>query len=132
MAHSLYGLKRLEGLRLTSGLADSLAGDKPFLLARKCLLFAPHHGSLRKLPDLGFIGRPAEDPKETVLAALGLDWTPHLDPFIQKLYVDSFYLHRGDSSISSNGKTPALLATPSLLAHILSDKFCDGLPFRRQ
>jgi hypothetical protein len=24
------------------------------------------------------------------------------------------------------------LATPSLVAHILSDKFCDGLPFHRQ
>lgn len=24
---------------------------------------------------------------------------------------------------------PRALATPSLLAHILSDKFCDGLPF---
>jgi len=27
---------------------------------------------------------------------------------------------------------PRALATPSLLAHILSDKFCDGLPFHRQ
>lgn len=27
---------------------------------------------------------------------------------------------------------PHALATPSLLAHILSDKFCDGLPFHRQ
>lgn len=27
---------------------------------------------------------------------------------------------------------PRALATPSLLAHILSDTFCDGLPFHRQ
>lgn len=27
---------------------------------------------------------------------------------------------------------PRALATPSLLAHIRSDKFCDGLPFHRQ
>jgi transposase len=27
---------------------------------------------------------------------------------------------------------PRALATHSLLAHILSDKFCDGLPFHRQ
>jgi hypothetical protein len=62
-----------------------------------------------------------------------LDTTQRELEFAHKLAHSTRSTSSSDSPLRPHRRIlPRALAIPSLLAHILSDKFCDGLPFHRQ